>query len=139
MKNLHDIVGAGRFTSGFGAQLQFHDRSRARELAQLQSAFAGSRVVFQGLQRKSEFDTRGGGRHPCEPADASEPVKAVTAERLGGVVTRSHSLSSSRRPAWSNGVTAGTNGSLRNPASGAGPDSSEAGASRIATGEGESG
>ena len=59
-ENLHDIVGAVRFTSGFGAQLQFHDRSRAGELAQLQSAFAGAGVVFQGLQRKSELDTRGG-------------------------------------------------------------------------------
>jgi hypothetical protein len=59
-ENLHDIVGTVRFTSGFGAQLQFHDRSRAGELAQLQSAFTGSRVVVQSLQRKSQLDTRRG-------------------------------------------------------------------------------
>src|SRR5438045_5107154 len=30
--NLHEIVGTGRFSTGFGAHLQFYDGRRAREL-----------------------------------------------------------------------------------------------------------
>ena len=96
-ENLHDIIGAGRITSGFRAQLQLHDGSRAREFAQFQSALARPGVVFQSLQRKRELDARrGGGGIPLEFENAepsefveSDPFAEFKIEKLGSVATRS--------------------------------------------------
>ena len=90
------------------------------------------RVWCSRACRERESATRGaGGRHPCDfesPEDSefvrSDPFAELRGEKLGRVATRSQVLFSSMRPAWSNCVTAGTTGSARNPAIGAGSDSS---------------
>ena len=66
-ENLHDIVGAGRFGPRVGAQMQFDKGAESRELTQFQSAFAYSRVVFQGLQGRKARHVGRGARTLCEP------------------------------------------------------------------------